>query len=117
MDTGLMGEGVLADDRLVWLRPLPRELRQHLTGRVQLAGVDLGLKSAVEVRPDLQRHHYLFDRGVASPLADAVDAALDLARAGLDRRQRVGNGHPEVVVAVDRDGRLVRVLDLAPDPG
>ena len=55
------------------------------------------------------RHHDLFERGVAGPLADAVDGAFDLPRAGVDAGQRVGHRHAEIVVAVHREARLVGV--------
>ena len=51
-------------------------------------------------------HHDLFQRGVAGPLAEAVDGHLDLARPGGDGRQRVGDGEAQVVVAVDADDRV-----------
>ncbi len=51
----------------------------------------------------VERHHDLFERRVAGPLADAVDGALDLAGAVLDAGERVGDGQPEVVVAVGGD--------------
>ena len=59
-------------------------------------------------RPGVQRHHDLFERGVAGPLADAVDRHLDLPRAVLDRGQRVRRRQPQVVVAVRRDDDVVR---------
>ena len=42
----------------------------------------------------------LFEGGVAGALADAVDGALDLADAGFDGGEGVGDGEAEVVVAV-----------------
>ena len=63
------------------------------------------------IAPHVQRHHDLFERRVAGTLADAVDRALDLARAGLDRGQRVGDRQPEIVVAVRRQD------DAVADPG
>ena len=65
--------------------------------------------SAVVVVPRPQRHHDLFQRAVAGPLADAVDRALDLPGAVLDGGQAVGDGQAQVVVAVDADDRLVDV--------
>ena len=55
----------------------------------------------------LQRHHDLFERRVAGALADAVDRALDLARAGLHRGQRIGDRQSEIVVAMRRQHRAV----------
>ena len=54
-------------------------------------------------RARVQQHHDLLERRVARALADAVDRALDLARAGLHAGERVGDRQPEVVVAVDRE--------------
>ena len=42
--------------------------------------------------------------GVAAALADAVDGALDVARAGGDGGQRVRNRQFAVVVRVDAEG-------------
>ena len=53
-------------------------------------------------------HDDLLERRVAGALAEAVDRHLDLARAGLDRGQRVGRGQTQVVVAVDADRGLRR---------
>ena len=61
---------------------------------------------AVEVRARGERHHDLLQRGVPCPLPDAVDGHLDLAGPDLDPGERVGDGHPEVVVAVDREDAL-----------
>ena len=65
-------------------------------------------------RPRPEGHHDLLQRRVAGALAEAVDRHLDLARAGLDRRERVGRGEAEVVVAVDADRRLA--ADEVDDP-
>src|SRR5207249_2962339 len=70
----------------------------------------LGLDAAGELgelgRPGPDAHHDLFERGVARPLAEAVDRDLDLARAGLDGRERVRGRETEVVVAVNADRRI-----------
>ena len=65
------------------------------------------------VGPDAQRHHDLFERRVAGALADAVDRALDLAHAALDRRQAVGDGEAEIVVAVRAEDGAVGVRHAA----
>ena len=38
-------------------------------------------------------HHDLFQRGVASALAQAVDGGVGVRRASAQRGQRVGRGH------------------------
>src|SRR5204863_7700295 len=52
--------------------------------------------------------------GVAGPLAESVDRDLDLSRAGLDGGQGIRRRQPEVVVAVDADGRIA--ADKVDDP-
>ena len=64
--------------------------------------VDAGVEPDVG-RARVQQHHDLLERRVARALADAVDRALDLARAGQHAGERVGDRQPEVVVAVDRE--------------
>ena len=66
---------------------------------------------------DAERHDELFERGVAGPLADAVDRALDLPRAALDGRDAVGDGEAEVVVAVRAEHRAVGVGHAAHHAG
>ena len=57
----------------------------------------------------VQQHHDLLERGVAGPLADPVDRALDLARAGPQAGERVGHRQPQVVVAVDRQHHVAQI--------
>ena len=91
------------------------EPRQQLAGleeqRRRRSPVVYGSRSL----PHAQRHHDLFERGVAGALADAVDRALDLPHAALNRRQAVGDRQPEVVVAVRAEDRLVGVRDALAD--
>jgi hypothetical protein len=61
------------------------------------------------IAPHLHDHHDFFEGGVARALADAVDGAFDLARAVLDRGDRVRSREAQVVVAVDRDDGFVHV--------
>ena len=116
VDAGLVAEGVGAHDRLVGLHPHAGKLSDQTAGAVDLSGVHVR-REVEEVAPRLDRHHHLLQGCVARPLADAVDAGLDLAGAGADSGQAVGHGQPEVVVTVDGDQRLVDVghvlLDLA----
>jgi hypothetical protein len=66
-----------------------------------LARVDARVQAADVRRPRVQEHHDLLERGVAGPLSDAVDRALDLPGAGLHAGEGVRHGQAEVVVAVD----------------
>ena len=51
-----------------------------------------------------QRHHHFFERRIARALANAIDRAFDLARPRLDRRQGIGRGHAQIVVAMRGEG-------------
>ena len=52
------------------------------------------------IRSNSHPHDDLFERGVAGPLADAVNRALDLPDAGRHRSVRVRHSQAEIVVAV-----------------
>ena len=54
-------------------------------------------------------HHELFERRVPGALADPVDRAFDLASTGSHRSDGVGDGQPEVVVAMRAERRVTRV--------
>ena len=107
----LVREGIPADDRLVVLHRERGRRRHQLGGTVQHLGVDADLIGQ-HVAARLDGHHDLFQRGVARPLADAVDGAFDLPAAGADAGQRVGDRHAEVVVAVHGEDRLLRARHL-----
>jgi len=103
VEARLVGERALAHVRHVEhggliadLGDEPRDLRERLD---LLRGQDL--------QPHLQgqiRDHRA-EIGVAAPLAQAVDRALDLAGAGPNRGQAVGHSALRVVVGVDGDGQ------------
>ena len=114
VDAGFVRERIAADDRLVGLHVLAGERAEQLAGGKDLARVD-GRVERQAVGAHAGRHHDLFERRVAGALADAVDRALDLPRAGGDRRERVGDGKPEVVVAVRAERRLGRVRHAGQD--
>src|SRR3954470_19944283 len=78
VNTGLVSEGVAADNRLVGLRKYAGEVREELAGAVDLAGFDVALK-AQHGLSNPPGHHDLLQRGIAGALADAVDGALHLS--------------------------------------
>ena len=87
-------------------------LSARLVGKSSV--VTTAVRAAERVAADLERHHDLFERGVAGALADAVDGALDLARAGLHRGERVGHREAQVVVAMRREHGAVADALAAP---
>src|SRR5207302_899192 len=99
-------EGVLPDDRLVALHVNTGDTR-HLPARgPEALGVDAEFQAVVVVaRP--HRHDDFFEGAVAGPFTNAVDGALDLPGAFLDRGQTVGDGETEIVVAMNAQYDLV----------
>ena len=73
---------------------------------IQARGVDARVEIEERIAR-LQRHDDFFERAVAGALADAVDGALDLPRAGDHGGEAVGHRHAEIVVAVHREADLV----------
>src|SRR5580698_5326254 len=108
VDTTLVGKRITPDDRLVVLHRKRRRGRYQFRGRGEPCGVDL-VPVREYVVAYIDRHHDLFERGIARAFADAVDGAFDLTRAAGDTGERVGDCHAEVVVAVDREHGLVGV--------
>ena len=107
VDARRVGEGVAAHDGLVGLYGHVHQARHQVRGFGDQACVDAGVDGDLLVAA--QRHHHLFERGVACAFADAVDRHLGLPRTVEDAAQGVGRSHAQVVVAVGRDDRLVDV--------
>ena len=96
-----MGEGVFAYDCLVRLDLAAREHGELAAGREEHFRVD-GSLGAVKVRPRFKGHHDLLKRRVARTLPYSVDRDVDSVGTRFYRRESVGCGESEVVVAVDR---------------
>src|ERR1700760_277672 len=99
VNAGLVGEGILADDRLVPRYRHARDAGDETRSRVQAARLNSG-RDVEEGLAGLQRHDDFLERAVARALTDSVDGALDLARTGNDRGQAVRHRHAEIVVTV-----------------
>ena len=116
VDAALVEEGILAHDGLVQGRGLADDIIDGLAGAVNLGGVDAG-GGVEDIGAGAQGHDHLFERGVAGPLAQAVDGAFDLGRAALDAGQGVGHGQAQVIVAVDRELDVPGLLHVLQDVG
>ena len=87
-------------------RVRPHGRVDHVGDEVRRLGEALELLVAHDRRRpifELERRDDADEVGVAAALAVAVDGALHLAGAGLDRHQAVGHGAVAVVVGVDAD--------------
>src|SRR5215217_7340185 len=100
VDARLVQKGVATDDGLVRGNLVACDVGDHAACVGELAGLDADI-GPVEVRARGERHYNLLQRGVPGSLSDAVDGHLNLAGPDLDPCERVGDGHPEVVMAVD----------------
>ena len=68
-----------------------------------------------QIMPYFQRHHDFFQAGIARTFAQTVDGAFDLACARLNRRQRIGHRHAQIVVAVARPDDFTAVRHAVDD--
>ena len=116
MDARLVQKRVLADNRLVELHRKARDGGHQAAGPDDLGGINAGLIGH-DVVAHPQRHHHLFQRGVARPFAQAVDGAFDLPRPRRDRRQSVGGRHAEIVVAMGGKDHAIRPRHLRQQHG
>src|ERR1035441_658801 len=96
----------------------PSSAAEDLAGGVKIFELDVG-GDAEAVAADIEGGGDLFEGSIAGAFADAVDGALDLARAVGDGGQRVGNGQAQVVVTMRRedDARGVDGRDALADLG
>src|SRR3989344_1848778 len=108
MDTGLMRERIAADDCLVVLHGERRHGRHELRGPRHHRTFDSRPESQ-HILPDTHCHDDGFERRVAGTFSDAVYRTLNLSCPGTHARQRVGGGHVEVVVTMDRKPYFVRI--------
>ena len=100
MDAGLVLEGVGPHNSLVGLDGHARVLLDHVGRRRDVDGVDArpqvrtatgrALLSKMRRSFESESHDDLLEGRVAGPFADAVDRALDLARAVRRARDRIG---------------------------
>jgi hypothetical protein len=101
-------EGVLPDDGLIVLDGETRDAADHRRGAGEVARVDACLVGQ-GIAAHFHGHHDFLQRGIARPLAETVDRALDLAGAVGDAGQRICDREAEVVMAVRGPDHLVRV--------
>ena len=120
VNAGLGGEGRGADVRRV---AVGRAVEHFVEGARDVGDLtqrlrrDAGLETLRQFGLQSQRRDERHEIGVAAPLAEAVQRALHLPRAGADGGERVGDGVAGVVVGMDaeifaRNGPR----DLADDP-
>ena len=102
-----MSKGITSDDCLVRLHRNSRNLFQQLARRIKLLSRNARLV-CVTVRTHSQRHNDFFKRSIARAFTDSVDRALHLPSAVCNRRQRVCDRQPEIIVAMSRDNHVLR---------
>ena len=121
MNAGLGREGRLADVGRLPVGRAVEDFVQQPTGVGQLAQPlrrHAGLVALRELALEQQRRDDGGKVGVAAALAEAVEGALDLARTGPHRHQRVRHRVLGVVVRVDAEMRARHVLvDVRDDGG
>ena len=117
VDPGAVRKGIGAYDGLVGRHRDSHQPADQAACGIDLVSLHIGVQvEVVAARAD--RHHDLFKRGVACPLAQTVDGALGLSGPVAQGDQGVRGRHAQVVVAVNADHCLVDVrhpLAEAPD--
>ena len=106
MDAGLGGERALAHIGRVAVGRAVEHLVERVRGvreLLELVVRHADLELVGEFRLELERRDDRDEIGVAAALAEPVERALDLARAGAHRRERVRHRLLGVVVGVDAD--------------
>ena len=116
VDAGFMRESILADHGLVARQAHSQQVGQQARARVQALGDDAGVH-AEQFRARLEGHHDFLQRGIAGPLADAGEGALDLPCARCHRGQAVGHRHAQVVVAMHADDGAVDIAHVLAQVG
>ena len=106
VDAAFMGKGIGADDRLVGLHRHAGDAADQARRLGDFRSDDAGAHRQ-HVVAHLDRHSDFLHRGVAGALADAVDCRFALPCPGHNRRQRVGDCQPQVIVAMRRKDRFL----------
>ena len=104
MQPRLVGKGAGPDVRSRPLRHAVQDVVQQAAGAGQPGqslGRHAGLESAGIGFLEQQRRDQRRQVRVAAALAQTVQRALNLPRARIDRRQRIGDGVPRIVMAMD----------------
>ena len=104
----LVRKGIGAHHGLVGLHRETGDVGDQLGTADDLGGIQTGFTLEV-VFAGAHRHYYLFQGRVAGAFSQAVNSAFHLPGAMPDRRQGIGDRQPQVVVAMHREHRLVRV--------
>ena len=106
MDAAFMREGRLADIRRMPVGRAVQHLVENARGmgqRPELLRRDAGLEALGIVRLQHQRRDDRGEIGIAAALAEPVQRALDLPRAGAHRGERVGHAVIGVVMHMDAE--------------
>ena len=106
VNTGLVGKGIITDHRLIDGDGNAGNLRQELTGGVNLFGHDLGADMGEHVLARSERHDHFFHGRIPGAFAYAVNRTFHLAGAVLNGRQGIGYGQTQIVMAVRTPGHI-----------
>ena len=101
MNPRLVRKCIRANDRLVRLHCKAGEVADQPARGGELLRLDANVVGVKLARSRAQRHHHLFQRGVAGALAEPVDRDLYLSRPRLHSGERVRRGETKIVMTVD----------------
>jgi hypothetical protein len=112
----LVGKCISAHDGFVGLNRDASVVRNHAADTGDLGGINAGFQG-IDRAPGMQRHYYLFQRGIASPFPDAVDGNFRLASPSLDSCQGIGGRQSQVVVTMHGDDGIFNPWCMSDNPG
>ena len=106
MYTRLVSEGIGANDSFVRLHGEPGQLAYHPTRFIDLLCIYPRIE-VKQVAAGFNSHHDFLKRGIARPLTDAIDCALNLPASISHRFQAIGHCQAKVIMTVHTDHRLL----------
>ena len=91
MNPSLMSKGICPDNGLIGLNYNSGDHRDQPASREYFIGIDICYQIH-EALASMKTHHYLFQRGIPSPLPYSVYGYFGLSCPGLDTGQGIGRG-------------------------
>ena len=111
MNPRLVGKRICPDNCLVRRNRHTNDVGQRPGGRIDLLGHNPA-GAFIVVTADIQVHYHLIHRRVSGTFADTVNGTLDLPGSRLNRRKRVCDRKTEIIMAVDRNNRLIDIFHM-----
>src|SRR5216684_8789640 len=114
MDARFMGKGVRPHHGFVRRNRGAGNFGEHTARGEKLFQADPG-GDAETLFTHRESHDDFLQRRVAGALADAVNGAFDLANTRAHRGQRIGDSHPQIIMAMSAQSDAIRIAQVFAD--